>query len=216
MRPDEKATQSIIERQKQSDKNLKSGVKTAVNVGLTAAGLAGVSKIAPFLSEFIPEDLAFKGIKKVSPKLGSILDAGMASGLTVKSGLDFLKENISKKPKAENQASSNKNILDQYSPELKQFIEDKINAGRSPLQAAVVAEENDQFKDIVKKIKEDHKLNKNFGFFDLIKSIYSTGLAEDEPQSKADLQPPQDPQQGGQGQQALMAILQKIQQQRGS
>lgn len=91
LRPDERANQSQIERAGKFDKRLKSGLKTAGKIvtGGAAIGLAG--KIAPFLSQYIPTDLAIKGISKVSPKMGDILQKGVASGLSAKEGLQFIK-----------------------------------------------------------------------------------------------------------------------------
>jgi hypothetical protein len=53
-----------------------------------------LNKILPFLNEYIPEELALKGINKVSPKIGSFLQKGLASGLPIAGGLAFLKDQL--------------------------------------------------------------------------------------------------------------------------
>lgn len=54
-----------------------------------------LQKIVPFLNESIPEDLALKGIGKVSPKIHSFLNNGISKGLTLASGLAFLRSQLS-------------------------------------------------------------------------------------------------------------------------
>ncbi len=180
MRPDEKATQNIIERQKQSDQNLKSGIKTAANIGLTAAGITGISKIAPFLSEFIPEDLALKGIKKVSPKLGSIIESGVASGLSVKSGFDFLKDQLGSKKNAETQEEQkkesppdNRNAIQKYSPSLSNYIKGLIENGSSPAEAAAKSKKylDKPQLDLIKKMEDDYKSD----WLNIVESIFGKG-----------------------------------------
>lgn len=161
MRPDEKATNAIIQRQKRSDESL----GNAVNVGTTlattalgATGLAGIAgKVAPFLSEYLTEDLAYKGIKKVAPKLGSALETGMKEGLSLKSGLDFIKENFSNQSKPENKVEKDKNIISQYSPELFSFIQDMIGKGVKPLDISAKAKNSSKFDKEINKLEMDHK-----------------------------------------------------------
>lgn len=179
LRPDEMATNAEINRFEKRNEDIKSVIKTASQIGLGLGGATIASKISPFLSPYLTEDLALKGISKVAPKVGDFLKSGMSQGLTLKSGLDFLKENMAQKTKAENK-TQNTNILDQYSPELREFIEERINSGKSPTYAAGVALETDKFKDLIKKIVKDHKLDNVFGFHNLIKSLYGNGIEENQ------------------------------------
>lgn len=203
LRPDERANEALIERSQAKNKAGKTVLKTAVGLGASAltagfgAGIAG--RILPFLSEHIPTDLAIKGISKVSPKLGGMLQKGMQSGLDLKEGLDYLKEKLS--PQQQQNPSQNRNIIEQYSPELHQFLTEQINQGRSPLEAGALAEVSKKFQKEIKKLVTDHKTP----FSALLETVYG-GTQQEKPQQN---------QQGGPGQQALMAMLQKLQQIRG-
>lgn len=239
LRPDEQATYSEIERAQSRDRNLKSGLKTAATAGLAAGSgafaLGGKlgSKILPFLNEYIPADLAMKGINKVSPSLGEFLKKGMSKGLNLKDGLEFIKENLGNKESAKEQ----RNILEQYSPELHEFVKGHVQKGKSPLEAAALAtigEEGKKFKDVIKKLVKDHKTSwssiiqgifgnegnrqESLGKFN--QKIKQPGMLDQEAERFQNeygqqQQPSPQQEQGGQGQQALMAILQKIQQTRG-
>ena len=92
LRPDEQASKSQIERSHSWNKAAKKAGSTALNIGATIAGAGIAQKILPFLNEFISPELALKGISKVSPKLGDILNRGMSRGLNLKDGLAYLKE----------------------------------------------------------------------------------------------------------------------------
>jgi hypothetical protein len=202
LRPDEMATQSEIKKAKGRTDELRSGVETAASFGTAALGGKVVSKILPFLSQYIPEDLAFKGINKVMPGLGNFLKNGMKQGLSLKSGLDFLKEEIGKKSE---QPKEDRNIIQQYSPELHQFIDQEVKKGRSPLEAGALA--RNKFGQIIDKITKDHKTE----WSNILESVYG-GQGQAQPsQTTQTTQQPQSG-QGGPGQQALMAILQKINQ----
>ncbi len=76
MRPDERAKQSQIDRENTFKGNVNRGVSAAASAGAGAASAALASRVMPFLSEYIPADLAMKGINKVSPQLGSFLQRG--------------------------------------------------------------------------------------------------------------------------------------------
>lgn len=49
-------------------------------------------RLLPLLDENLPEDIAAKAIGKISPKLGQMLTKGAAQGLTLASGLNFLRQ----------------------------------------------------------------------------------------------------------------------------
>jgi len=217
LRPDELATNSEIERAKRRTGEIRSSLETASSIGATGLGLTAAknlgSKIVPFLNEFITPDLALKGIKKVAPQVGKFLDQGLKQGLNLKDGLNFLKENFSKQ--TENKAPDQRNILEQYSPELFSFVKDLVGKGQNPIVAALQATENKQFKNIIKKIESDHKTP----FSSIIQSIFGGGQEVQQKLPKQDQQvnQPQQPQQNqpGPGQQALMQELQRIRQLRG-
>jgi hypothetical protein len=218
LRPDEIATESRLRKSRERDENLKKGlnvigkgVKTAANIGLATAGATIASRVLPFLSEHIPVDLAIRGISKVSPKLGDFLKKGMSQGLDARKGMEYIRENIEPKGKQEALGKSKpnkRNVIEQYSDELHEFLDDLIKKGRSPLEAGALAQLNPKFKNIISKLEKDHKAP----FSSILQAIYGQSRQPEQDQSKAALQGQQQP---GQGQQALMAILQKINQMRG-
>lgn len=199
LRPDERVLEEEVKRNERFNQGLKTAGKAALQVGTTAAGFGLSSKILPFLSELIPADLALKGINKISPAVGSFLKKGMSNGLDLKEGFDFLKEKF--QPKAE-PAKQDRNIIQQYSPELFQFIDGKIKEGLSPLQAGAVASSQKQFQDVIKKMKKDHKAD----FADILQTVFGTA---EQPQSQMQQPPQGQPQQGNVDAQ-LMAAFDKI------
>ena len=178
LRPDEVASQSQIRKNKETDESVKKGVKTAVGVGTALVGGALAGRIAPFLSEFIPSDLAMKGINKVSPKLGSFLQKGMAQGLSIQSGLDFIKEGMGMGEKKQEKAPDQRNIIEQYSPGLFTFLSSMLGKGVPLLKAAQEAAKVSQYKEAINKMEKDHKV----GFNEILSSIFGGGQeAEKQP-----------------------------------
>jgi hypothetical protein len=206
LRSDERAAQAEIERSEKLKKNIQTGVKTAASLGISAIGGGLTARLLPLLSEYIPTELAVKGISKISPQLGSMLNAGMASGLDIKEGLNFLKDKISSSQTQPNQRS----IIEQYSPELFQFLRGEIEKGRKPLEAGALAETSGKFKNAIEKMVKDHKVP----FSSILQTVFGgkENIAQKQPEAPQAAQAQQQP---GQGQQALMAILQKIQASKG-
>lgn len=205
LRPDEIASHSRIEKTKQEDRNLKTGAKTLA--GITGAGLG--SRIAPFLSELIPIDLAIKGINKISPKLGEALNEGMKKGLNIKDGLNFVRENLMGQSEKKEPPKENRNIIEQYSPELFQFLNGEIQNGRAPLEAGALAQSLGKFSKEIKSLEKDHRSP----FSAILQTVFGEG------EGMQARQAPQQPQQGqpqpqgqGAGSQALMAAIEKLRQ----
>lgn len=183
MRPDEIAGQSEIERDQRFRSNVGKGIGTAATI---AGGVAAAStaKILPWLSSYIPVDLAMKGISKVSPKLGDFLKRGQAAGLNIEEGIQYLRDQA---PKQEKVAKENRNIIEQYSPELHQFILGEIKLGRNAMQAGALASaDKKRFKKIIDKITKDHKTP----WSAILQTVYGSG----ETQQKSP-NPPEQPQQ---------------------
>ncbi len=160
LRPDQLAAQASIEKSKKFDETLEKGVSFAKNVGMTAAGAGIISKVAPFLSGFIPADLALKGISKVSPKLGKFLKDGIKSGLDLSEGLSYIRKSMMpEEEQASEEGKDERNIVEKYSPELHEAIKEQIGRGMSPLQAGAVIQNDDKFKDVIKKMSNDNKMD---------------------------------------------------------
>jgi len=213
-RPDENVTQSEIEKSKERTGNIRKGIETvgalATGGGALGAAVKGgksISKILPFLSEYIPEDLAYKGINKVMPGVGTFLKDGMKQGLSLKSGLDFIKEQFSQSQQKE-QAKKKGNIIEQYSPELHQFISQEIAGGRKPIEAAAIAQHDKRFSNVISKLSKDHKIP----WSNIIESVYGS-----EPQALQENQQQQSGNSGQMGQnqpqtgdEAIMAAFEKL------
>jgi len=182
LRPDERVTKGEIEAAQERSGALKSTIGAVGTLGAGALGSKAISKVLPFLSEYIPEDLAYKGINKVMPGLGTFLKSGMKQGLTLKSGLDFLRGEVEQKTKQE-PAKENRNIIEQYSPELHQFIKSKIDTGEDPLRAGASAifSQGKKFEKIIKKIEKDH----NTPFSSILQTVYGQGQQPQQPQPQS-------------------------------
>lgn len=203
--------------------------KKAVSLGSTAATLGSsvvagsklLQKITPFLSKYIPEDLAIKGLSKIDPRFGKFIEKAQSAGQS----FDEIKNFISEKAEEvdEKPAKENRNIIEKESPELHEFISQHIASGRSPAEAAMLAKKEDKFKRIIGKLSQSHKAP----WLSIIESIFGSQpmgqskatLQEQQPDQQqivqGQMQQGQQQQNPGQGQQALMAILQKINQRMG-
>lgn len=226
LRPDEEANQSYIDR----DRNNRSSAGSIVKAAGSLAVGAGAARVLPFLNEYIPADLAMKGLSKVSPKIADFLKRGQSFGLDLKQGMDYVKDQIS--PKEE--AKEERNIIQQYSPELHEFISQEVKKGVSPIKAATMSirgEMGKRFGGAISKMIKDHKIS----FPELVEQIYGNGQLSqqerndtldppysrpDHPQSGQQIggQPQQaqqqsqqqNPGQQGQSDEMLLAALQKI------
>lgn len=218
-RPDELASEVESERNRRFDQGLLSGGKKLLNVAATATGLGISSKILPFLSKYIPVDLAVKGISKISPQLGNFLKKGQSAGLDIKEGLDFIKEKLT--PSQQEEQPSEIKALENKNNKIQELFD---LASRGKTQG------NQFLKHASHLIKSqdipDYETFSNFykwwhgqpserrgsprAEFELFRQQIGNTL---QPQQQEQSQ--QQPQQSGQGQQALMAILQKLQQSRG-
>lgn len=211
MRSDESANEAEIERDQNFRGNVGKGVKAAS--GLASAGVGGAlaAKIMPFLNQYIPAGLAMKGINKVSPKLGAFLQKGQDMGMDVQDGLDFLKEQIGASQKET--PKEDRNLIEQYDPNLFIYVRDLIKNGSSPIDAAAKAKKflDKKQQDVISKMEKDHKTD----WGSIVQSVFGgegTGNQQQGQQQPLPPQGAQPQQQGGPGQQALMGILQKISQ----
>lgn len=207
LRPDELSTQTEIRKAKQRTGDVRSGLETVASIGGSALVGKAASKILPLLSEYVPEDLAYKGINKVMPGLGSFLKNGMKQGLSLKSGLDFLKGEFTKKESGNqaipNEQSSPFDLFSKYSPKLAEFFKQQIQAGERPGIVRVLAQK--EFGKEIQQIEKDHKRS----FKDIVDELFE-GKAPI--QSQQQVQPQQEQQQGQQTQGLDPAVAQIIQQ----
>ena len=221
LRSDEAANQAEVERDKKFRGNVGKGIATAASLGSAVVAGPLAARVMPFLNEYIPAALAVKGISKVSPKLGAFLKKGEEMGMNVQGGLDFLKEKIGKGAEP---PKENRNVIQQYSPELHQFIDSEIQKGRTAIEAGALAQNDKRFKDVISKLSKDHKSP----WSSILETAYGSQTQQKSPsqnaQSIKDLlaqgafggQPQQSPPQGqqfqqGGGDQAKQQLMQAMQ-----
>ncbi len=227
LRSDEEANQAEIGRDERFRSNVGKGVATAVSLGGAALSSPIVSKILPFLNQYIPAGLAMKGINKISPKLGSFLKQGQDMGLNVEDGLTFLKDKIEK-----GKDVVTDDLIEKYSPELSGFIENLMDKGETPETAAAVVrnipKNFSKFKTAIEKIEkhagQDFSSIVNKIYAKLMKGKQPQQLQQgqergmpsqmQQPQQQAKSQQPQQGQQGnGYAKQQLMQAMQSLSQQ---
>lgn len=209
MRADEIANEEEIRRSQGRDKFIKKGASLAIGAGTAALGAGIASKISPFLSEYIPLDIAMKGISKVSPKVGDFLKKGQSLGLDMKEGFDFIKENLSPKEEPKKQANPVQDFEINY-PEIAQALANTMKQGQSPDAAAGILKTSSSFG---KKVKELEKsVGKNF--VDYVLELFGPQAGSmQQPKQMQQEQTQQQNQAGPQGvniDQELMSALDKI------
>lgn len=167
-------------------------------IGGKLGGLA-FEKVAPFLSKYIPQDLAIKGLNKIDPRFGKFFSKAMGAGKSFDEAKDFIASKMDDETKneveSEDQSTTeNRNIIQKYSPELHELISQKVKGGMKPgtIALSLLKGKDQKFKDVIGKIVKDYKTD----WISLVESLYGgSGIGETE--SKAALQS-QQPQQGPQ------------------
>lgn len=177
MQPYQEASEEL-RRQGQAPIN---ALKKAASIGLSAgsvalgAGIGGISlnRVLPFLSKYIPQDLAIKGLSKIDPRFGTFINKALSAGKSIDEVKSFIKEKAvgnESQEKKEN-PKDQRNIIEQYSPELHQFLKGEVTKGRPAIEAGAIAQSQDKFKNVIKKLESDHKTN----FSSILESIYGGG-----------------------------------------
>jgi len=207
MRPDEQANAAAVQRDQRMRQNVSKGVGAGVGLASTALG----ARALPFLSEYIPTDLAMKGLQKVAPKVADFLRKGQSAGLDIKQGMDFIKSKLSpaEEPAQESEqeakgAEDSRNLIEKSAPELHQFIVDKMKKGESFRRAGALARlegGGKTFSKAIEKLMKDHKAS----WEDMIEAIYggaqsASGSAPAAQQQEPQPAQPQAPQQMQQAQ----------------
>ncbi len=168
MQPYQEASEEMINRDNRLKSVLRTGSNIALSSGLTLGGGALLSRITPLLSKFIPKATAAKGLGKINSGLGKFIKTGLMNGKSIDEILDF----IGKKTETANQAKPDqRNVLEQYSPELFDFLKQQIQKGRAPLEAGALAQLNSKFKKVISQLETDHKTP----FSSILQSIFGEG-----------------------------------------
>lgn len=183
--------------------------------GIGALGTVGskvasnlISKITSVLNPKVPESFAKKALGTIDPRLGKFVNEAEQMGATFDETREFIQNKINTSQPAKEQ----RNIIEQESPELHNFMDQEIRGGRKPIEAGALAQNDKRFSKIITKITKAHKTP----WSQIIQGIYGTGETAQPSQQQAQNQPQLN--QGGQvgpGQQALMDILARINQKLG-
>ena len=181
------------------------------NAGLTIAGAGAakfgasalgslIPKVGALISKYIPDDLSRKGLEKVDPRFKKFIQGAMNEGFDYDEIRNFIGEQVEKTE--QKRAIQAQNIIQQYSPELHQFIDQEIKKGRKPIEAGALAQNDKKFTNIIKKLTKDHKTP----WSSILESVYGGGQTAQPEQQQQQMQPSQN----GAGDEQIAAALQKI------
>ncbi len=175
MQPYQEASEEIS-RQGNAPLNIAKNVGGLASAGATTYfGGAAINRVLPFLSKYIPEELAIKGLNKIDPRFGKFINKAMAAGQTFEEVKDFIGSKVEEGVEQSKPAKENRNIVEMYSPELHQFIQEQIQSGRSPLEAGALAslgkKGGKDFKKIIEKMEKEHKSP----FSAILQTVYGQG-----------------------------------------
>lgn len=213
MQPYQEASEEIRRQGQLPIKALKTAASIGTSVASAYAGGATLSRVLPFLSNYIPQNIATKGLEKIDPRFGKFINTALSAGKSFDEIKDFIKD----KAQGAEEPKDNRNIIQQYSDQLAAFLENHIKNGRQPLEAGALAQLDPKFQKIINKIEKDHKSP----WSSILQSIYGKGdMAQAQgAQSPSPMgtqmqaSPPMQTQaqpQGGNADQALLAAMQKI------
>lgn len=211
LRPDEEVAEKEVKKAKERTSEVKSVLETTANAATGIVGGSMALKVLPFLSEYIPLELAKKGIDKVAPTLGRMLDQGLKQGLTLQSGLEFLKGEFIPEEGKKMREEKKKNEVGEVSQELQDFIEQHVQGGKSPDHAAALAMVNPKFMDMTRQIEKQTGKPFTASIRELYegKAVNQQGQEQGQPQQPQQAQAPQGQQQG-QINPKLQAAYQKL------
>lgn len=209
MQPYQKASEQILKQSSEPGELLKKAGKAALSIGVSAPIFG---KVNALLNSFIPSNISAKGLSKVDSRFGKFINGVVNNGGSQDEALNFIKEkmNLESEEKSQGNAKQQQNIIEQYSPELNQFMNQEIQKGRSPIEAGALAQNDKRFSQVIKKLSKDHKAN----WSAILESIYGGGQMAQaqqpgQPQGGQQSQQPGQ-QQSGNVDQALMAAFDKI------
>ncbi len=194
MQPYQRANEEIKRRADRPINALKSIGSIAATGGATYGAGSLVKKASAFLSKYIPEDLAIKGLSKLDPRFGKFIEKALENEVPFEEVKEFIGEKLAgNKGQKKQEGKEKRNIIEQYDPELHTYIQEKIKSGESPIAAGEKAKGHRRFDEAIKKITKDHKRP----WADILQEIY--GMANQ--QQAQQQQQPQPEQQMAQPQQ---------------
>ena len=217
MHPYQKASEAIRSGEEKPLNLLKNIGLTAAGGGAAAFGSKALSKLIPSIgaltNKYVPDNLSKSGLSKIDSRFGGFIEGALKEGYSYDDLRDFMGEKIEKT--LSNQ-SGDKNIIQQYSPELFEFLNSEMQKGRAPLEAGALAELQPNFKKKIKKMAEDHKTT----FASILQTIFGQGQQGKQqgmaqPQQEQTQQTQQGQQSSGNGNALLLQAIQSINQRLG-
>lgn len=177
---------------------LKQAGLTAIGGGVATAASGALGRILPavgaLINQYVPDNIAKAGLTKIDPRFGNFVKGAMDAGYTFDEVRQFLGDKLQK---SQEQAKTDKSIIEQYDPELHTYIKDKLKSGMNLLEAGKKALGHGRFRKAIEKMTKDNKvdwstiLDNVFGG-----SMKSTPETEQMQQSISQIQP--QPQQASQ------------------
>lgn len=169
MQPYQQAAQAK-RRGEEAPLNLLKNAGLSFGAGAVAKlGSSAINKMAPaigaLISPYVPENIAKAGLNKLDPRWGPFIDHAMEAGYTFDNFREFMGEKVEK---AQEPAKEERNIIEQYSPELHKFMEEQIKGGREAYAAGAIAQKDKRFASAIEKLQKDHKLS----WADVIEQVY--------------------------------------------
>lgn len=203
-----KAAEAIRSGEEKPLNLLKNVGLTALGGGAASLGSKAINRLIPavgaLINQYVPENISREGLGRIDPRFNDFIQGAIDQGYSYEDLRNYIGEKIEK---SEEQPKQKLNLIEQESPELHQYLDQEIRNGRRPIEAAAIAQHDKRFANIIQKLTKTHKTP----WSQIIESIYGTG------ETAQPTQQTQQPQQGqpGAGQQALMAILDRINQKLG-
>ncbi len=225
MQPYQEASQEIRRQGETPLKALKTLGSVAGTAATFGAGAAIAKRVLPFLSPYISEDLAIKGLSKIDPRFGNFINTAKTHGTPFEEIKEFIKQKATGGEEQEEEPFKkaeveDENIIKQYSPKLFSMVEKAIQGGRTIEEVEGIARSPEhKFDKTIKNMENSLGMT----FYDIVRSVFG-GPKRNEKQDKnmaaqgqQQMQPQQPQQQNapGQGQKALLDIMQKINQKLG-
>jgi len=165
--------------------------------GKTLLGATVLGRVLPLLSSYIPSNIAMKGLNKLDPRFGKLFDGLEKAGIPIEEAFSFLKE---KAGLSESQKSKQKqNLIQKYSDQLNQFLQNQIQQGRQLLEAGALAQLDQKFKNVISQMEKDYKVP----FSSILENTFGNVQQSENIQQESQ-------QSTGSSDQAIMAALDKI------
>lgn len=196
--------------------------KNAASIAGTAAsayyGGTAATKVLSLVNKYVPQDLAIKGLSKIDPRYGKFIQKALSSGGSFDEVRDFITKKAEEGLQQSAPPKNDKNIVEQYDPELHTYLKDKLKSGLTLLEAGEKAKGHGRFRKAIEKLTKDHKTP----WSTILESVYGHlvgkgGSSQQPPQQPNQTQPQQSQPQQVQEQinPAFLSILDKLKQIRG-